>query len=152
MNWVIQSLIAGVFVAIGMIFVRSAAASIPSFVVVGLIGFVWFLASGGMILYKHLTEGFSLVTFGYTLIGLALLAGVFFWLENIFRFSAMPKAPLTGYVFLIIEAVAVVITVAYDLIRLYKAGELNTISAYQVIGMVLLFAGITLFQFAPKNN
>jgi hypothetical protein len=38
MNWVIQSLIAGVFVAIGMIFVRSAAASIPSFVVVGLIG------------------------------------------------------------------------------------------------------------------
>lgn len=152
MNWVIQSLIAGVFVAIGMIFVRNSAAAIPSFVVVGLIGFVWFLLSGGMVLYKSATEGFNLMSFGYTLIGLALLAGIFFWLENIFRFSAMPKAPLTGYVFLIIEAVAVVITVAYDLVRLYKAGELSTISAYQVIGMVLLFAGITFFQFAPKNN
>lgn len=152
MNWVLQSFIAGVFVAFGMIFVRNAAASIPSFVVVGLIGLVWFLASGSMMLYKHVTEGFSLSSFGYTLIGLALLAGVFFWLENLFRFSAMPKAPLTGYVFLIIEAVAVIITVVFDLIRLYKAGELNTVSVYQVAGMVLLFIGVALFQFAPKTN
>lgn len=146
MHWFPLSLVAGFLMGIGMILARIGASSMPSYIFVGILGVVWGVGSGSFAVVRQ--EQFD---FSRTVIVFAVLAGAFFWLENILRFNALPKAPLTAYVLLTIEIVGVSMTLLCDFVRLYRTDKLGTISAYEIGGLILGVASIALFALAPKR-
>ncbi|MDO8492451.1 MAG: hypothetical protein Q7S34_02325 [bacterium] len=129
-----------------MILARNASAAMPSYVFVGILGVVWFLGSGGVAVFKQQSP----LEFAVPILVVALLAGLFFWLENILRFNALPKATLAAYVLLTIEVVGVSVTLIYDMVTLYRADKLSAVSGYHVAGLAFAALAIALFALAPK--
>lgn len=147
LGWFPLSIIAGILMGIGMIVARTATVGMPSYLFVGVLGLVWVLSSGGFLAIRQ--EPLEL---GRTVLLLALLAGIFFWLENLLRFNALPKAPLSAYVLLTIEIVGVSMTLVYDLVRLHRSGKLATVNMYEIGGLVLACGAIALFALAPRRS
>lgn len=147
LSWFPLSLAAGLLMGIGMILARTGASGMPSYIFVGILGIVWGAGSMSFAVVRH--EPFNYAT---TIIVFAVLAGIFFWLENILRFNAVPKAPVTAYVLLTIEVVGVTLTLIYDFVRLYRAGKLDTVSSHEIIGLLLGAGAVTMFALAPKHQ
>lgn len=146
MHWFPLSLVAGLLMGVGMILARTGASGMPSYIFVGILGLVWAAGSGGLAYMRQ-----EPLHIGKMVVVFAVLAGAFFWMENILRFNAVPKAPVTAYVLLTIEVVGVSITLIYDFVRLYRADKLGSISAYEIGGLILGAASIALFGLAPKH-
>jgi hypothetical protein len=147
MSWFPLSVLAGLLMGVGMILARNALAVLPSYIFVGILGVVWAMGSGSLVFSKGQTNELM-----KAIVLIAILAGFFFWLENIFRFRALPKAPLSAYVLLTIEVIGVSMTIIYDLFKLHRAGKLSSISTYEVLGLVTAGIAFTFFALAPKRE
>jgi hypothetical protein len=146
-GWFPLSIMAGVLMGFGMIVARTATTGMPSYIFVGILGLVWLLSSGGFMAIRQESPGF-----GWAVLVLALFAGIFFWSENLLRFHALPKTPLSAYVLLTIEIVGVSMTLVYDLVKLYRSGKLAAVNGYEVGGLILASAAIALFAMAPRRS
>lgn len=146
LSWFPLSIMAGLLMGVGMILARTGASGMPSYVFVGILGVVWGVVSMSFLVFRQ--EPFE---YGKTVIVFAVLAGAFFWLENILRFNAIPKAPITANVLLTIEVVGVTLTLVWDFVRLYRTDKLGTISFYEISALILGAASIALFALAPKR-
>jgi hypothetical protein len=109
-------------------------------------GATWFLSS---MTYQGVRP--EPISISWSVLFLSILAGLFYWVENSIRFSVLPKAPVIAYVFLTISITSTVMTITYDMVTLYRAGNLKVISPYHIGGILLAIGAITLFALAPKK-
>ncbi len=144
-NWFTISLLGGLFAGIGMIFARIGSQGMPVYLFVGIIGIVWSMTSGGFMLIKQ--ESIPNIT---SVLMFAIVAALFFWLDNLCRFKAMAKTPITANVLLTMEVVMTTLVITYDFSRLAFQGKLRSISWYEIGGLCLAFGSITLFTLAQK--
>lgn len=161
-HWATLAIFAGVLAGIGQVICKSAGqAGIPPYTLIGIIGFVWlsstiiFMTLGPQAGHVGLPMlpimPFEKLWGLKPIIGLILVAGFIFWLENLARFDAINKAPLIVYVLAIVEISALVSCLLLD-IAIYKwKGKVLSISAYEYAGMAFAIASITFFILAPKR-
>jgi len=148
MNWFLLSIMSGLLVAFGMLLSKPAInGGVPVYLFVGIIGLVWVCGSGGQAILKHE----EIWRIGSGALALAVAAGVFFWVENLFRFRAIPVAPSIAYVLLTIELTAAVVVLTIDILRMYQAGTLSLISWYAIGGVAFSIIALALFAMVPER-
>lgn len=147
MNWFTISLLGGLFAGIGMIFARIGSQSMPIYLFVGILGIVWTITSSGFMMIKHesLPNIKSVIIF-------TIAAALLFWLDNLCRFKAISKTPMTAYVLLTMEVIMTLTVVIYDLYKLYSEDKLKSISLYEILGLILALSSITVFTLRPKHE
>lgn len=111
LNWVVLSVITGVFSGLGGIVYKDVADTMPLYVFTGIIGFTWVIASLMLMSFRGtwLRMGLRLkvlsfgeaARYGWVVFGLLIFAGILTWLANMGRFGAVRSAPYVGYVYLL---------------------------------------------------
>ena len=144
-NWVYLSIASGTLFGFGVVCVNNASRnSVPLAVSIMSLAVVWLCLSA----FTVNMETFKNVSLRHWIF-LGIAGGLFF-IGNFTQFSAMVRAPLTGYVIILIASVNVLVTACFDIMRKLQEGTL-VFSLYEIAGVLFGFATITCFALATRN-
>lgn len=155
-SWVTLAIFSGVLAGAGQVFAKfSGQNGMPPYLLVGIVGFVWFVASVIFMATGSITHrafGLSnimtfrqVLTLGTLVIISVLIAGALFWVENLARFDAINKAPYISFVLMIIELTAGVTALLLDLAYQASRGTFALPNLYQLVGVWLAILAIVFF-------
>ncbi|MDO8521799.1 MAG: hypothetical protein Q7S08_00740 [bacterium] len=148
MGWFPLSVIAGILAGVGLIFARGAVSSgMASYLFVGIMGLVYVLGAGA----QAIVRGENIWNIAGYAILMGIVAGAFFFIQNVLQYKAITMTPLISYLFLAVTISTLLVLLGYDIVQMYRAGTLATISYYSLAAIILSVVALVLFQVAPRQ-